>query len=206
MTRQTRPSCDVAAREADIIGKPQRIESLAEEDFSAEARALVVDLRASLGSPTTNIPEVFGLMLRHPRLFKCQMDAGVVFFQGEIPPRERELAVLRIAWWCMAPYEWGEHVKIAQRYGISGKEIDSVTEGSSALGWCAHDRAILCGVEELLGNQMISDETWTALAASWSEAQLVEFPSLVGAYFATALLQNALRVRLAKDNQGLKMR
>ncbi|MFT3967947.1 MAG: carboxymuconolactone decarboxylase family protein [Sphingobium sp.] len=197
---------DIAAREAEIIGKPQRIAPLAEEAFSPEARALVTDIRATLGAETTSIPEVFGVMLHHPRLFKCQMDAGIVFFQGEIPPRERELAVLRVAWWCKAPYEWGEHVDISKRHGVTAEEVERVTHGSAAPGWSDHDRAILRAVEELLGDQMISDATWAILARTWTEAQLVEFPPLVGAYFATALQQNALRVRLASDNPGLTHR
>ncbi|MET0365326.1 MAG: carboxymuconolactone decarboxylase family protein [Sphingobium sp.] len=197
---------DRAVREAEITGKPQRIEPLCEEEFSAEARALVTDIRATLGATTTAIPEVFGVMLRHPRLFKCQMDAGIVFFQGEIPPRERELAVLRVAWWCKAPYEWGEHVDIAKRYGVTDEEVERITAGSDAPGWSDHDRAIIRGVEELLGDQMLSDATWDELAKAWTETQLVEFPALVGAYFATALQQNSLRVRLASDNPGLRHR
>ncbi|HEX7853005.1 MAG TPA: carboxymuconolactone decarboxylase family protein [Sphingobium sp.] len=201
----TRPY-DIEAREADILGKPQRVESLREEEFSPEARALVRDIHGTLGVESTSVPDVFGVMLRHPRLFKCQMDAGIVFFQGEISPRERELAVLRVAWWCKAPYEWGEHVDISKRYGVTDEEVERMTQGSDAPGWSEHDRAIIRGVEELLGEQMISDATWDVLARTWTEAQLVEFPALVGAYFATALQQNSLRVRLAPDNPGLSYR
>lgn len=197
---------DLDAREADIVGKPQRIKSLTPDEFDADAKAMVMKLRATLGLGTQEIPAVFGLMLRHPGLFRCQMDMGVQLFKGEISPRERELAVLRVGWLCRAPYEWGEHVDIAKRYGISAEEIERVTQGSSASGWSEHDRAIIKGAEELLGNQMISDATWNVLAKTWTERQLVEFPMLVGQYYATALQQNTLRVRLAEDNPGLRHR
>lgn len=197
---------DIASREEDILGKPPRIEPLKDEQFPPEARALVKGIRDTLGTPTTAMPDVFGVMLRHPRLFKCQMDAGIVFFQGEIPPRERELAVLRVAWWCKAPYEWGEHVDIAKRNGVTAEEVERITLGSDAPGWSERDRAILCGVEELLGNQMISDATWEILAKNWTDPQLVEFPALVGAYFATALQQNSLRISLMPGKPGLGYR
>jgi 4-carboxymuconolactone decarboxylase len=197
---------DVDARQADIIGKPQRIRSLAPDEFSEEAIIMVTNLRASLGLSTEQMPAVFGLMLRHPGLFKMQMEMGLQLFKGEINPRERELAVLRVGWLCRAPFEWGEHVDIAKRYGITSEEIERVTEGSSAAQWNEHERAILKGVEELHSNQMLSDETWAVLAKSWNEQQLLEFPMLVGQYYATALQQNALRVKLADVNPGLRHR
>ena len=197
---------DIDAREAEIIGKPQRIASLRANEFDEDAKALVTKIRQLLGLQTSEIPAVFGLMLRHPGLFRCQMDMGMQLFKGELSARERELAVLRIAWLCRAPFEWGEHVDIAKRYGVSSDEIERLTLGSSAPGWSEHDRAIIKAVEELLGKQMISDETWDVLARNWTERQLLEFPMLVGQYFATALQQNALRVKLADDNGGLRHR
>lgn len=197
---------DIDAREAEIIGKPQRISGLTPDEFDSDATALVVRIRQSLGLGTAKIPEVFGLMLRHPGLFRCQIEMGIQLFKGEISPRERELAILRVGWWCRAPFEWGEHVDIAKRLGITSEEIERIKHGSSAPGWSDHERAILRGVEELLGNQMISDATWEALAQSWTERQLIEFPMMVGQYFATALQQNSLRVRLADENLGLRRR
>jgi alkylhydroperoxidase family enzyme len=196
---------DIDVREAEIIGKPQRVSALKPDEFDADATALVVRIRQTLGLGTAEIPEVFGLMLRHPGLFRCQIDMGIQLLgKGELSPRERELAILRVGWWCRAPYEWGEHVDIAKRYGITGEEIQRVRGGSSAPGWTEHERAILRAVEELLGNQMISEATWGTLARTWNERQLIEFPVLVGQYFSTALQQNSLRVRLAADNVGLR--
>jgi 4-carboxymuconolactone decarboxylase len=198
---------DLTAREAEILGKPQRIASLGADQLDSDARDLIVNLRASLGLTSDgDLPEVFGLMLRHPGLFRCQMLMGAQLFKGAIAPRERELAVLRVGWLCRAPFEWGEHVSQSRRLGISPEEIERVTQGSTAAGWTAHEAAILRGVEELLSTQMINDETWSVLARSWSEKQLIEFPTLVGQYVATAYYQNSLRVRLAPESRGLRER
>jgi 4-carboxymuconolactone decarboxylase len=198
---------ELEAREAQILGKPQRIASLTQDKFDAEATALVINLRATLGLTTDDdMPAVFGLMLKHPGLFRCQMEMAAQLFQGAIPARERELAVLRVGWLCRAPYEWGEHVAQSRRLGISAEEIERVTHGSDAPGWTAHEAAILRGVEELLADQMIGDDTWSVLARSWSERQLIEFPTLIGQYVATAYSQNSLRVRLANGSRGLTER
>jgi alkylhydroperoxidase family enzyme len=199
---------DIAAREAQVLGHPQRIEPLDPKDFDDDAKALIVSLRESLGiKDHSKLPEVFGLMLKHPPLFRIQMEVGVQLLgKGSISVRERELAVMRVGWLCRAPFEWGQHVNIAKRYGMPAEDIERVTIGSSAPGWSEHEAAILRGVEELLGDQMISDETWGVLARTWSDRQLIEFPTLVGQYVATAYFQNALRVRLNPGNIGLGQR
>ena len=84
--------------------------------------------------------------------------------------------MLRCAWLCRAPFEWGEHVDIGKRYGLSAEEVERVTQGSSAPGWSEHDAAILRGVEELIGDQALSDATWETLAKSWNEAQMIRIP------------------------------
>ena len=68
---------NVDAREAQILGKPQRIKSLALDELDAEAKEFITKMRQSLNSTTTTISDVFGLMLRHPGLFRCQMEMGI---------------------------------------------------------------------------------------------------------------------------------
>ncbi len=200
-------SYDIDVREAQVVGSEPRIGPLAPGKIDDDAMAMIVRIRGSIGvKDNSAIPEYFTTMIRHPALFASQLDMGTTLFKGKIPPRARELAVLRIGYLCRAPYEWGEHVDISQRYGVTRDEVERVTQGSSAPGWGELDRAILRGVEELLGDQAISDETWAVLAAHWDAAQLIEFPVLVGQYVATAFLQNTLRMRLAEDNPGLRYR
>jgi alkylhydroperoxidase family enzyme len=199
---------DIRTREAEIIGKPQRIAPLAPEALTAEAHELSASIRASFGvTDNSTLPEVFATMLRHPGLFRAQIEMGIqLVANGTIPPRERELIILRSAWLSRAPYEWGEHVDIGKRYGVTVQDIERCTEGSTASGWSDHERAVIKGVEELHADHAITDETWDALAKGWSEQQLMEFPVLVGQYLSTALLQNSLRIRLAADNPGLSHR
>lgn len=198
---------DIAAREAQVIGEGPRIEPLGPDEVDGEALDLIVAIRESVGvTSMVKVPEYFGTMLKHPALFRCQMEMGTALFKGLIPVRERELAVLRVGWLTRSPYEWGQHVEIARRYGIPDEEILRVQRGSADPGWSDHDRAVIAAVEELLGDYAIADDTWAVLAQGWSEAQLIEFPMMVGQYVATAFIQNSLRVRMAAENPGLSHR
>lgn len=197
----------IAERMAQVVGEGPRIAALDDSEMASETREIVNRIRISAGAGlASEVPDFMRTMIKHPELFRAQMEMGTVLFKGQIPPRERELAVLRIGWLAGAPYEWGEHVKISQRYGVSRVEIARVQQGSCAPGWSEHEAAILRGVEELLEDFAVSDATWETLAKTWDEAQLLEYPAMVGQYVVTAFVQNSLRSRLAPENPGLSHR
>lgn len=153
------------------------------------------------------LPELVRTMLRHPALFACLAATGVqLLVRGVLPARDRELAILRIAWLCQAPYEFGEHVLIAAKVGVSGADVDRIRTGSIAPGWSPRERAVLRAVEELRDTATIDDGTWAALASHYDARQLIELPILVGQYQAVACYQNALRLRLHEGNDGLSAR
>lgn len=197
----------IARRHAQVVGDAPRIAPQDDSEMSRESREIVDAVRAAAGSgPAAVVPAYTRTLTKHPRLFRAQLDIGTMFYTGDLPPRERELAVLRVGWLAGAPYEWGEHVKIAKRVGITGEEIERATVGSAAPGWNSHEWAIVRAVEELITDFVISDETWSILAQSWNEAQLLEFPAMVGQYVALAYLQNSIRTGLDSDNPGLDRR
>lgn len=208
MTRkEAEASLDHSVRMAEIVGSPPRVAPVAGNDLTPEQHDLVASLRGSAGLTSIDeIPVFVRIALNNAPVIKAQMQMGVTHFNGTIPARDRELAVLRIGWLTGAPYEWGEHVAIAKKCGISDAEVERAIAGSSAEGWSAHERAILQAVEQLLSQFMISDDVWAILAQSWDAAQLVEFPVLVGTYVTTAMQQNALRIPLEKGNSGLGRR
>jgi alkylhydroperoxidase family enzyme len=196
----------IAAREAEVTGE-QRVAAMPLSELPQEAWDVVNTIRTAIGlGPAIDMPGYSLTMAKHPAIFRRQLEMGTAIFGGKLPARERELAVLRIGWLLGAPYEWGEHVDIGQRYGVTKEEIERVIEGSGAPGWTEHEAAILRAIEEILANQTVSDATWATLAKTWDEVQLLEFPMMVGQYVCTAIVQNTLRIRLENGNPGLTYR
>jgi alkylhydroperoxidase family enzyme len=162
---------------------------------------------ASSMAALERLPEIIRTLLRHPDLFNALTDVGIqLLSRGALTARDRELAILRIGWLCRAPYEWGEHVIIAKKSGITSAEIERVTQGSVASGWSVHEAALLRAAEELHADAIISDPTWAELAKALNERQLIELPALIGQYQAVAYYQNSLRLRLHEGNLGLAAR
>ena len=198
---------DFDAREKQVASGDQRIAPLPPEQFTQEAQDIADSLRAFFGSKEEGIPKTFATMFKHPGLYRGQLQLGLELNQnGKLPPREREMVILRVAWLVRSPFEWGEHVEYGKKLGLTVEEIERITQGSSAPGWNEHDRAVLRGVEELIGDYAVSDETWKVLAKTWNEQQLIELPGLVGSYTLTAMIYNTLRFGLTKGNDGFRDR
>ena len=199
---------DLEQREREIVGKPPRIAPLHAGGMGEAAQTIAARISAAAGSPTSGeVPEIVATLLRHPGLYEKHVALGTELLgNGTLSARQRELAVLRTGWLCGAPYEWGEHVTIAKRAGLTTIEIERVIEGSAASGWNEQDRAILRAAEELHEGAMISDPTWSTLETFLDERQLIELPYLIGNYTKVAYLQNTLRMRLRGSNRGLSAR
>ena len=201
---------DTGEREAYIRDHPPRLPPLASEEMTDREKelfeqfsTLVVDGQVRARDDRDSIQ----VLIRHGELYKAHLDVAQKFLSdGEMSSRQRELVVLRTAWLSRAPFEWGAHVNIAHRIGMSTGEVERIIEGSAAEDWDEHDRALVRAAEELHFDSMITDETWAVLERHLTPKQLIELVILVGQYKTVAYYQNALRFRLPDNNRGLSAR
>lgn len=205
----------IEMRHAEVLGGASRIAPLDRASVAEKVQIATCRLIGGIRGiddmsppPVETIPEIMFTLCRFPELWQAVMDVTIPL-QGpasKLPHRERKIAILRTGWLCGAPYEFGEHVGQAKRLGFTEAEIEAVVVGSAHPAWTDHERAVLEAVEELHESAMICDDTWSALARGFDEAQLFEFLILVGQFTATAYFQNALRLRLESNNVGLGAR
>jgi alkylhydroperoxidase family enzyme len=152
------------------------------------------ELRERLGSgPLLNI---FRTLANHPKLLTRWLVFGNhVLAKNSLPPRERELVILRIGWLCRSGYEWGQHVNIGKASGLTDEEIARIAKGPDAPGWSAAERALLRATDELHEDAFVSDATWAELAKSWSTQQLMDLVFTVGQYNLVSMALNSFGVQ-----------
>ncbi len=183
-----------------------RILPLAPEELSEEGRALAAKLRANFGLGEA-MPDAIATMLRHPDLYRAQVEYVVARTKALVlAPRDLEIVILRTAWLCKSGYSWGEHVKFGKKAGLTAQEIEWIVQGSSAPGWNARDRALNRICEELHDTSFVGDDTWAAIAANFTDKQIIEILTIIGAYHEVAYLYNAMRIRPIPGNPGLAAR
>jgi alkylhydroperoxidase family enzyme len=170
------------------------------EDPSPEQAALLEPYRTFSGGEPFNI---FSTLARHPKLFKRSMVLATgLLVKGNLPPRVREVAILRVAWRTGSSYEWGQHVRIGLESGLAEAEIVTLATEAAASTWSEADRLAITVTDELCGDDDLSDATWSAALAHFGEQDLMELIFLVGNYRMLAGFLNAARVELDDGLEG----
>ena len=119
-----------------------------------------------------------------------------------LPPRERELCIIRTGWLCQAGYECIHHIARGLEIGLTAEEIIRIFEGPDASEWGAHDSAILRATDELHKDYFICDDTWDTLSEQYDEHQKLEFTLLVGQYTKLAMFINSTGIDIETKHSG----
>jgi 4-carboxymuconolactone decarboxylase len=131
-------------------------------------------------------------LVRHPKLTRAFLRFNNhLLFSSTLPPRLRELAVLRVAHRHSCEYEWRHHVDMGREVGLTDADIDGVRRGE-ATGEL--DRAVLNAVDELGEKSTVSDPTWAALSEHLDERQRMDLVFTIGCYGALAMAINTFGV------------
>jgi alkylhydroperoxidase family enzyme len=176
-----------------------RITPLPPEEWSDEIKELLSRLERD-----GRIFNIFATLARHPALLRRWLVFGNhVLSKSTLPPRERELAILRMGWLCRAEYEWGHHVAMGKAAGVTADEINRVAKGPDAPGWSQFDAALLKAVDQLHADSFINDSTWKALTKRYNDQQLLDLVFTAGQYKLVCMALNSVGVQLEEGYETL---
>ena len=175
-----------------------RLDPIQPEDWTDEIKKI---LQPNVEKET--VFNIFKTLSHHPDLFRRWLVFGNhVLFKSTLPPRERELIILRIGWLCEAEYEWAQHVLIGKEAGLTAEEIDRIKAGPNARGWSEADKLLLQATDELRKDAFITDATWNGLSQHFDSKQLMDVVFAVGQYNLVSMALNTLGVQLDDGLEG----
>jgi 4-carboxymuconolactone decarboxylase len=176
------------------LAKP-RIQPVPDDKLTPDQAELLAPMVKS--GPVLNI---FRTLITAPKAAKGFLAWGsyVLSRRNDLPPREREIVILRIGFLCKSGYEWTQHTRIALDCGLTEVEIARIKAGPDAPGWSAADAALLKASDELHHAHFISDATWSALRNNVSEKQCMDVVFTAGQYTQVSMILNTFGVQLDK--------
>jgi AhpD family alkylhydroperoxidase len=154
-------------------------------------------IRARRGGPLRPIDE---LLLHSPPVADGWNGLlGAIRQRTSLPPRLRELAILRVAVHTGADYEWAAHEPEARRAGLTDEQLAAVATADAA-GHPALDpgqRRVIALVDAMTRQVHVPDPVFDALRPQLSTAELIELVVTVAAYNMVARFLVALQVEPA---------
>ena len=181
------------------LSKP-RVPPVPDGDLDDEGREFLQQV-----SREGRVLNIYRTLAAHPKLLKRWGVFGThVLYKSTLPPRERELLILRTGWLCRSEYEWGQHVIIAKGVGVTDEEIERVKAGPEAPGWSTSDEFLLRAADELHFDSFIGDATWEALSEGFNTQQLIDVIFAVGQYHIVSMALNSLGVQLDEGVKGFE--
>lgn len=170
-----------------------RIAPLTVAALSAEQRQVA---QAQI-RPDGTMLNLYATMINHPKLYGPRASFGTYLQRDSLlPPKTRELLIMRTAWLINAGYEWAHHVEYAHQAGLTDADIARIAKGPEAEGWSEDQRAVLRAADELRREALISDATWATLLKSYDTKQMLEIVYTVGGYTMTGVAINSFGVQL----------
>ena len=143
------------------------------------------------------IINLYKAVANSPRLLLNFIRLGnSVMGKTELPPKLRELAILRVAKLTGSEYEWAQHVPMALEVGLSQKQLDSISGWKPSSDFNEMERTVLQYTDEVTQQVKVADQTFTRLKNFFNEPTIVELTITIGYYGMVARLLVPLQVEI----------
>jgi len=178
-----------------------RFKPLSQHDMNLDQQRVA---HAIAGGPRGGLRGPFHALLRSPELADRVRHLGdYVRFESTVPAALRELAILLVARFWSAHYEWNAHRKHAAAAGLDPGIADAIELGRRPAMMSTDEALVYDFVSELLIDRDISDTTFHAALARFGEQTIVELIGVAGYYGFISLVLNASRTPVAEGGKPL---
>ncbi|CAB3714489.1 carboxymuconolactone decarboxylase family protein [Achromobacter pestifer] len=142
----------------------------------------------------SSLPNLYKMLLNSPPVAEGWLNYLTAIRQkGGLPPRLRELLILRVAVLNEADYEFEQHLPIALEAGCGKQDVDAVKAGDfSALE--GGERAAMAYCDEMTCKIRVQETTFSALRLAFDDKEIVEITATIAAYNMVSRFLEAIQV------------
>ncbi|WP_454693945.1 carboxymuconolactone decarboxylase family protein [Achromobacter aegrifaciens] len=161
-------------------------------------RPELAEVEARISAARGRISPLYQVLLNSPAVVQgWEAMLTAIRLNTSVPPRLRELVILRVATLNNAPYEFEAHVPHALAAGMPQALVDELRGGpapSDLRGLEPGESEVLALTDAMTRDIEVPDAVFAPLRARYDDTQLVELAATVGAYNMVSRFLVALRV------------
>jgi len=166
--------------------------SYIEEKDHPELTAEIAKIKGKRGG----LINIYKLLLHSPAVAMTWFEhIGAIRWQTKLPPRLREIAIVRIASVARYAYALNQHVpSIAVADGVSLAECEALKDWRASGMFSESERAALAYVDAMIAGPDVPDAVFDGVRKHYGEREVVELTVLVGTYIMHNRVFTALKV------------
>lgn len=173
------------------------------DDVPTDARDAFDAIVASRGT----MPGPFAVMMHGPEVANRVAHLGAYLrFESSLSPVDQELAILTATREFDCAPEWGGHVALARRAGISDATIGVIATMGELDALSDDDAVIVRFGRELLQDHRVTDESFAAVLSRYGERGVIELSATLGYYALVSSVVNAVGLEARPGAEPLPAR
>jgi 4-carboxymuconolactone decarboxylase len=162
-----------------------------------EAEPMVKEIYQKVEDSGSEVLNLLKALAHSPKICRDWRRLGVtLLLKCQLPPKLRELAILRVGNLAQAKYEFTKHVPLALQAGVSQEQVDALSKWESSTDFNDQERAVLGYTDEVSQSIRVSDDTFSRIQRFLSEREIVELTVMIGYYGMVCRTLEALQVEL----------
>jgi len=173
-----------------------RVRLLEKEDVDPMVKEIYQKVEDS-GNEVINLLKA---LAHSPKICRDWNRLGItLLLKGQLPPKLRELAILRVGVLAKANYEWTKHVPMAMAAGAIQEQIDSLPEWVNSKEFNEQERAVLRYADEVSQDIRASDDTFSKIREFLTEREIIELTVTIGYYGMVCRTLESLQIELEHE-------
>jgi len=173
------------------------------DEVSEDARAFLSRWTGGIFNGADKHP-VLLTFAHHPKLADLFSQLNIhLLSENTMPVKQRQIAIMRVAWVTKATYMWSSHLNTTVLAGLEPDFYDPVKVGADDPYFTEFERHVVRATDELLRDWKIGKESWTALMQEWDNQQMLDFLFTVGTYVLLAGVMRSTGVQRMEDLREL---
>ena len=171
-----------------------RFKPLTWTEMSPAQRTMVEHLFAG---PRAGANGPFNVLLRSPEMGDIAQQFGASMrFNKSMPPKLNEMAIIIVARYWTAQYEWYAHKRAALQAGLNPAIVEAIQTGKRPASMAKDEAAVYTFCTELLNTKHVSDATFQAAKDLVGEKGVVDLMGVMSWYQMVSMLLNVDRYPL----------
>jgi alkylhydroperoxidase family enzyme len=182
-----------------IPDPPPRMPPVRQDEMTEEMRAFLQKWNGGIFRRADSNP-VLLTFAHHPQLADVFSQLNIhLLSTSSLPVKQRQIAIMRLAWICKATYMWSSHLSTSIRCGLEPQMFRPIQVGADDPYFTDFERVVIRATEELVNDRKVGDVNWRALMDEWNNQQMLDFLFTVGAYVTVAGVMRSTGVQRNPD-------